>query len=90
MFDFANLEKPIVLYLPDFDEYQENRGMYFDIRENPPGMFASDYEELLEVLSNGKHRSDLSLSRLKKFNEKFCPFDDGRATEHVCGKVFQI
>ncbi|ARJ50704.1 CDP-glycerol glycerophosphotransferase family protein [Staphylococcus lutrae] len=35
MYDYANLNKPIILYTYDFEEYQEERGIYEDIQSYP-------------------------------------------------------
>ena len=31
MFDYANLDRPIVVYADDWDVYRETRGVYFDL-----------------------------------------------------------
>ena len=33
IFDYSILEKPILIYAYDYDEYSEKRGVYFDIRD---------------------------------------------------------
>ena len=33
IFDYSILEKPVLIYAYDYDEYEEKRGMYFDIRK---------------------------------------------------------
>lgn len=33
MFDYAILKKPIICYTYDYKEYEEKRGMYFDVRD---------------------------------------------------------
>ncbi len=35
MFDYANLDRPIVVYADDWDVYRETRGVYFDLMRSP-------------------------------------------------------
>ncbi len=37
MFDYANLDRPIVVYADDWEVYRETRGVYFDLMAAPPG-----------------------------------------------------
>jgi len=37
MFDYANLDRPIVVYADDWEVYRELRGVYFDLMETAPG-----------------------------------------------------
>jgi len=84
MFDFGVLKKPIILYMPDYDEYEEKRGMYFDIRNTPPGIVAYSQDELVDTVKTGSYCDLSSLALLEQFYQKFCSFDDGNATEKVC------
>ncbi|WP_179887855.1 CDP-glycerol glycerophosphotransferase family protein, partial [Streptomyces sp. b94] len=36
MFDFALLDRPVVLFAPDLEAYAAERGSYFDLREKAP------------------------------------------------------
>ena len=42
MFDYAVLDRPIVIYAPDWEAYRLARGVYFDITAEPPGAVAAD------------------------------------------------
>ncbi|CAM5423716.1 Glycosyl transferase family A OS=Streptomyces fumanus OX=67302 GN=GCM10018772_08270 PE=3 SV=1 [Streptomyces fumanus] len=46
MFDYANLDRPIVVYADDWDVYRETRGVYFDLMVAPPGPVARTPGEL--------------------------------------------
>src|SRR5690606_13758842 len=37
MFDYAVLDRPIVVYADDWDVYRETRGVCFDLMAGPPG-----------------------------------------------------
>jgi len=64
------------------------RGTYFDIRESPPGPVAEEQTALLDILKTRQWESAEARARLEDFHRRFCPFDDGRATERVIAAVF--
>ncbi|PPS67257.1 MULTISPECIES: bifunctional glycosyltransferase/CDP-glycerol:glycerophosphate glycerophosphotransferase [Streptomyces] len=87
MFDYANLDRPIVVYADDWDVYRETRGVYFDLMELPPGRVAQTPEELAAVFRDGSWADESAASLRAVFRERFCQFDDGRAAERVVRRV---
>lgn len=87
MFDYANLDRPIVVYADDWDVYRETRGVCFDLLEEPPGRVARTPGELARVFSDGSYADAESAALRARFRERFCPFDDGRAAERVVRRV---
>ena len=88
MFDYANLDRPIVVYADDWDVYRETRGVYFDLMEAPPGPVARTPEELAQVFLDGSYAGTESKSLRAEFRSRFCEFDDGLAAERVVRRVF--
>ncbi|MHC3473891.1 bifunctional glycosyltransferase/CDP-glycerol:glycerophosphate glycerophosphotransferase [Streptomyces sp. 7R007] len=88
MFDYANLDRPIVVYADDWDVYRETRGVYFDLMESPPGAVATTPGELAAVFRDGTWRGPEATAARAAFRERFCGFDDGRAAERVVRRVF--
>ncbi|MFF6980971.1 CDP-glycerol glycerophosphotransferase family protein [Streptomyces sp. NPDC008343] len=87
MFDYANLDRPIVVYADDWDVYRELRGVYFDLMEAPPGRVTRTPGELAAVLRDGSWADDEATALRAAFRERFCQFDDGRAAERVVRRV---
>ncbi|MFC8871424.1 CDP-glycerol glycerophosphotransferase family protein [Streptomyces sp. NPDC057148] len=87
MFDYANLDRPIVVYADDWDVYRETRGVYFDLMAAPPGPVARTPEELARVFRDGSYADRGSAALRAAFRERFCEFDDGRAAERVVRRV---
>ncbi|MER6627287.1 bifunctional glycosyltransferase family 2 protein/CDP-glycerol:glycerophosphate glycerophosphotransferase [Streptomyces sp. NPDC000987] len=87
MFDYANLDRPIVVYADDWDVYRETRGVYFDLLESPPGAVARTPEELARVFADGSWAGPEAAAARAAFRERFCQFDDGRAAERVVRRV---
>ncbi|MGW3990696.1 bifunctional glycosyltransferase/CDP-glycerol:glycerophosphate glycerophosphotransferase [Streptomyces sp. NPDC004830] len=87
MFDYANLDRPIVVYADDWDVYRETRGVYFDLMECPPGRVARTPAELAAVFRDGTWADERAAALRAAFRERFCQFDDGRAAERVVRRV---
>ncbi|WP_434590346.1 bifunctional glycosyltransferase/CDP-glycerol:glycerophosphate glycerophosphotransferase [Streptomyces sp. A5-4] len=88
MFDYANLDRPVVVHTDDWDAYGAARGTYFDLREFPPGAIARTEDELIDIFSSGHWRGSRSAQLRAAFRARFCAYDDGRAAERVVRHVF--
>ncbi|MEW2067110.1 CDP-glycerol glycerophosphotransferase family protein [Streptomyces sp. NPDC007346] len=91
-FDYACLDRPIVVHAPDWDTYRTARGTYFDLLSgrpgDTPGTVTTTFEELAEAFRTGEWRSPASAALRTAFRERFCPYDDGRAAERVVRRFF--
>ncbi|WP_055495132.1 bifunctional glycosyltransferase family 2 protein/CDP-glycerol:glycerophosphate glycerophosphotransferase [Streptomyces sp. TP-A0356] len=87
MFDYANLDRPIVVYADDWEAYEAARGTYFDLRAFPPGAVARDEDELIDIFVTGHWCGSRSAQLRAAFRERFCPHDDGRAAERIVRRV---
>ncbi|WP_086696069.1 CDP-glycerol glycerophosphotransferase family protein [Streptomyces recifensis] len=88
MFDYANLDRPIVVHADDWETYRTTRGVYFDLMAEAPGRVARTQEELTEILTSGAWRDETAAKARTAFRRRFCEFDDGRAAERVVRRVF--
>ncbi|MGW4564487.1 CDP-glycerol glycerophosphotransferase family protein [Streptomyces sp. NPDC004561] len=88
MFDYANLDRPIVVYADDWETYRTTRGVYFDLMTEHPGQVARTQEELTEIFLSGAWRDDSAKKARAAFRRRFCEYDDGRAAERVVRRVF--
>lgn len=87
MFDYAGLDRPIVVHADDWEAYEAARGTYFDLRAFPPGAVARSEDELIDIFATGHWRGSRSSQLRAAFRERFCPYDDGRAAERVVRRV---
>ena len=51
-FDFAATGKPMLCFAYDYDEYQKNRGLYFDIREALDCIDMDDEDKVVEAIES--------------------------------------
>ena len=66
-FDFSIMHKPMLCYAYDYERYQNERGMYFDVRECLPT--ATNEKDLLELISNMEY--DSFVEQTVRFQEKY-------------------
>ncbi|MEU9667289.1 bifunctional glycosyltransferase family 2 protein/CDP-glycerol:glycerophosphate glycerophosphotransferase [Streptomyces bobili] len=88
MFDYALLDRPIVLFANDWEVYRATRGTYFDIHVESPGPVVATETDLLDVFLSGRWSDEASAKARAEFRRRFCEFDDGFAAERVVRRVF--
>ncbi|MFJ8821796.1 CDP-glycerol glycerophosphotransferase family protein [Streptomyces sp. NPDC102467] len=87
MFDYACLDRPLVIHADDWEAYEAARGTYFDLRSFPPGAVARSEDELIDIFATGHWRGSRSAQLRAAFRERFCAYDDGRAGERVVRRL---
>ena len=84
--DFIIQDRPALFFIPDWEEYKANPGVYFDMTESP-FMTAPD-QEGLEALIRGltpeKVRQNCAAIR-----DYFGYYETGRATDAVCDYIIE-
>ncbi|MFE9824142.1 CDP-glycerol glycerophosphotransferase family protein [Streptomyces sp. NPDC005791] len=88
MFDYALLDRPIVLFAPDLDAYAAERGSYFDLRDKAPGPVTETEEELFAVLARLKTADTGYQEQRASFAAEFGGYDRGDAARTVVDTVF--
>ncbi|BCJ37472.1 glycosyl transferase [Actinocatenispora thailandica] len=88
MFDYLVLDRPIVLFAPDWEVYRTVRGTYFDLLAEAPGLVTRAAGELCAALRTGSYDSAELAAVRRSFRARFCPYDDGYAAERVVRKIF--
>jgi CDP-glycerol glycerophosphotransferase len=86
MFDYAVLDRPIIIYAPDWETYRRRRGTYFDLMAGPPGPIVTNELVLADVLHAGREDAEMRAS----FREQFCSLEDGGASERVVRAVWEL
>ncbi|MFF9023122.1 bifunctional glycosyltransferase/CDP-glycerol:glycerophosphate glycerophosphotransferase [Streptomyces eurythermus] len=83
MFDYAVLDRPIVIHADDWPAFTASRGAYLDITAEPPGHVTRGFGELSGLFGSGGWRDGESARLRAAFRARFCEFEDGRAAERV-------
>lgn len=92
MFDYACLDRPIIVYAPDWQAYRLARGAYFDLLSgrpgDTPGAVATSEAELSFLFQAEAWDTARTTELRRAFRARFCPYDDGRAAERVVRRLF--
>lgn len=84
MFDYALLDRPMIFFAHDYDEYAgESRGTYFDLRQHAPGPVAETEEELFAAVADLKSAGPVYREARQRFVADFGEYDRGDATRQV-------
>lgn len=81
-FDYLLLDKPMIFYCPDAEEYLENNGFYLDFPEDLPGDYCENFAQLLDSIDNPSDKIDYEM-----FKERYMKSCDGNSTERVANLI---
>lgn len=77
IFEYAFMEKPVIFYVPDLEEYNGSRSFYYDYDEYMYGTIAKNQNEMIENIKS----ATVNKEKLKKFKEKFLNHCDGKSSK---------
>lgn len=83
-FEFGVQDKPMFCYAYDYDEYEQTRGLYFDVREVFPGGFMNE-DELLSYIRYG-NKNEI-MAKVNEIKTKFI-VPNHNATEICVDKIY--
>lgn len=79
VFDYLLLDRPLVFYAPDLEEYRAERGFYFDYGEVTPGPVARSPSALLRSVERVLDGADTYAGDRARVRERFCHTDGNRS-----------
>ncbi|MET9362042.1 CDP-glycerol glycerophosphotransferase family protein [Streptomyces sp. NPDC006632] len=89
MFDYALLDRPMVFFAYDYDEYaDESRGTYFDLRDKAPGPVVATEGELFAAVEGLKAADTEYAAARERFTAEFGEYDQGTAAQSIVAKFF--
>ncbi|WP_328391336.1 bifunctional glycosyltransferase family 2 protein/CDP-glycerol:glycerophosphate glycerophosphotransferase [Streptomyces sp. NBC_00400] len=89
MFDYALLDRPLVFFTYDYDEYvHEGRGTYFDLLEHAPGPVVRTEDDFHQAIKAFESQSAEYAESRKEFVAKFGEYDQGNAAQSIVDQFF--
>lgn len=85
-FDYSILDRPMFCFAYDLNEYQEKRGLYFDLEETLPCKIHLTEDSLLSDIESIDMLKAIEATKL--FHHKFAPFA-GRASETIVNEILR-
>ncbi|MGE6257441.1 CDP-glycerol glycerophosphotransferase family protein [Heyndrickxia sporothermodurans] len=78
-FEFALLERPMLFYAYDLEEYQKSRGLWEDYQKMVPGPIARTSFDVVNIIENEL----FDKQQIKDFSLKWNEFSNGNASEKL-------
>ena len=86
VFEYSLLDRPVLFYAYDLDDYNDWRGFYYNYDELTPGPVCRTMDELMDAIRQSETAFDKK--KLAAFRHKFMSACDGHATERILNLVF--
>src|SRR5699024_1200231 len=87
-FDYSVLERPIIFFAYDLENYRDNlRGFYLDYETQLPGPVVTTREALFDEIDRASSMTEEDRERLQSFAKLYAPNDDGHAAARVIDRL---
>lgn len=83
-FDYLHLNKPIIHFTYDYDEYKSEFGLYYDFPEFAAGPVVYNFNDLIEEISKVVKGEDSHAGQRAKIKDQYMTYDNGNAAEKIC------
>ncbi|MDD5952121.1 MAG: CDP-glycerol glycerophosphotransferase family protein [Oscillospiraceae bacterium] len=88
IFDYSLLDKPAVMFAPDYDEYVRQRGFYMDFRKDIPYPLVTEDSALYEAVLTSYHTP--ANAKTAAFRQAFMGSCDGNATARILKRAASL
>ncbi|MGN0383987.1 MAG: CDP-glycerol glycerophosphotransferase family protein [Eubacterium sp.] len=86
-FDFLVTGRPVLFYVPDLNEYVNERGLYIPI-EDLPGPVSDNLSIICNGINQIEQVKEYYKDKYDSMTEWCCPQDDGNASKHIINRIF--
>src|SRR5699024_6544315 len=84
-FEYSLLQKPMIFYAYDYDEYALKRGIWDDYTERVPGPVVYNTNQLIETICD----ENFMLDRVQSFSDDWNAYSKGDAAKQVIESVYE-
>ncbi|OLP66693.1 CDP-glycerol:poly(glycerophosphate) glycerophosphotransferase [Bacillus pumilus] len=89
-FDYANLKRPMLFYVPDIETYRDKlRGFYFDFELEAPGPLVKETASVIDWVRETEKPNFTLPASFAPFYDKFCYLESGESSKRVVEVVFE-
>ncbi|CAD2073196.1 CDP-glycerol glycerophosphotransferase family protein [Phocicoccus pinnipedialis] len=86
VYEYALLQKPMIFYAFDLEDYVATRDFYVNYTDFVPGKIVNNFTELMDAIEN----EDYETYKIDTFLNKYFKFLDGKASERLVDNVFNL
>lgn len=83
IYDFSILEKQMILFAPDYKQYERDRGFYDNYKETMPGEVVETEKELIEIIKRKNCRND----KVINLKNEFFDYKDGKSAKRIANLI---
>lgn len=86
IFEYSLMQRPILFFAYDLEEYNDERGFYYPYESFVPGPVLRTMEELVCYI---EHIEQFDTERLKNFKNQYMDGCDGYSTKRILEYIFK-
>jgi len=83
MFDFSLLNKPILLFPYDIENFLNTKGLYYNLEDIAPGPIVFNAKGLIDTIRNMDIIDKEYEEKRKKIRDRFNKYNDGKSIERI-------
>lgn len=87
VFEYSLLDRPMIFYAYDLDDYKDGRNFYYEYEDFVPGPIVKTNDELIEAIKEADN--NFNGETVRQFKEKFMSCCDGHSTERIFNKIIK-
>lgn len=84
-FEFALLERPMIFFAHDLEQYERSRGFWQDYQMLVPGPVVRNSQELIDVMRDGVY----DLDRIRAFAAEWNRYSTGRSSKNLIQTIYR-
>ena len=88
--DFLHLNRPIIFYPFDFEEYNKTRGIFYNYEKIACGRIVYNLKNLLNAILDYIENPNLDKEKRKAVKKLFHNFTDGKSCQRVYNEIISI
>lgn len=85
-FEYSLLNRPMIFFAYDLEEYIDSRDFYYPYQSFVPGPIARTTDDIVNIIRTG----NFEIEKLDKFRNKFFDHFDGKSTKRVVDMLMNI
>jgi teichoic acid glycerol-phosphate primase len=85
-FEFSLLEKPMIFFTYDLEEYSKSRGFWEDFHSNVPGPIAKNTEEVIQLIKENR----FDLDKIRNFATEWNKYSRGNSSKNLVKYIYKV
>ena len=90
IFEYSLLERPMLFYAYDLENYEDSRSFYYPYMDFVPGDLVWDTEDIITGIQANLLEGKFDVQRVQLFREKFMSACDGKSTRRIVKNVLGV